>query len=628
MDERWQQVERIFHAARELDGTARAEFLAKACAGNDGLRREVESLLRQADQAGSFLETPAIEVAAGALAKGKKLLDPISPALEAGTMIAHYRLIGKIGAGGMGEVYRARDTKLQRDVALKFLPEELATDHKALERFQREARAASALNHPHICTLHDIGEEEGRPFIVMELMEGQTLKGLIGRGALRAPAGGPSPPLQIPQLLDLAIEIADALDAAHQKGIIHRDIKPANIFITARGQAKILDFGLAKLAGGTGVSPVDVHGQDARATELPTATFDRGQLTIPGTAMGTVAYMSPEQARGEPLDARTDLFSFGAVLYEMATGRPAFIGDSGAEIITKILKEEPPSPRSLNPELPAKLEEIITKCLEKERDLRYQNASEIRTDLKRLKRETDSASAVAAGSSRHVDRSGVKLPLPRRVAILAGVLAVVVIGLSITWLATHRPPPAPPQLKERRITFNPRENTLTQGVISPDGKYLAYGDRLGLHLKLIQTGEITDIPQPEDPATDRGVWWPAAWFPDGSKFVAAEARPGRPASAWVVSVMGGPPRKLRDDAYLFAVSPDGALIAFGTGAGFVRNREIWLMGPQGEDQRRFVSGLRTTPSGRPRGLQTAGGSPTRDITARLKNSNAPSRLAT
>src|SRR5690242_4126774 len=227
----------------------------------------------------------------------------------------------------------------------------------------------------------------------MELMEGQTLKGLIGRGPLHAPAGGQIPPLQTAQLLDLASEIADALDAAHQKGIVHRDIKPANIFVTSRGQAKILDFGLAKLTSGAGVSPVgmDKHGQDARATDLPTATLDREEhLTSPGATVGTVAYMSPEQARGEPLDARTDLFSFGAVLYEMVTGRQAFNGETTAVIFHKILAEDPTPPSRVNPEIPSELERILNRLLEKDRDLRYQHASEVRAELKRLKRDTGS----------------------------------------------------------------------------------------------------------------------------------------------------------------------------------------------------------------------------------------------
>jgi len=327
-----------------------------------------------------------------------------------GTTVSHYRVLEILGSGGMGVVYKAADTKLKRTVALKFLPEELSQDRQALERFQREAQAASALDHPNICTIHDIGEHAGRPFIVMQYLEGGTLRDrLAGAGfvpalgrpqqpALSAAKGSPQ---QIEELLNLAIQIADALEAAHSKGIVHRDIKPANIFVTARGQVKILDFGLAKLARvGSPLVGARAPGecpQGARLQEGPTASIEAEPLTEPGVAMGTVAYMSPEQARGEELDTRTDLFSFGTVLYEMATGCPAFCGASSVLIIDAILNKAPASPVRLNPELPPELERIIDKSLQKERKLRYQTAADLRADLERLKRDTDSGHAVTAG---------------------------------------------------------------------------------------------------------------------------------------------------------------------------------------------------------------------------------------
>src|ERR1700719_4155356 len=372
--ERWRQVEQLYQSVLAREESKRSAFLEDSCAGDEALRHEVLSLLAEQERANSFMETPAMEMMAKELAvdQQRPASSHADPRQLIGRTISHYRILAKLGHGGMGVIYRAEDTRLKRNVALKFLPED-SRDPSALGRLRREAQAASALNHPNICTIYDIGETEGEYFIAMEVLEGQTLRERIS-----------GKPLPLGLLLELGVQVADGLEAAHIHGVIHRDLKPSNIFVTSRGRAKILDFGLASRTR-PNFSPANTPNGEI------TLTLDEQHLTSPGEVLGTIAYMSPEQARGEELDSRTDIFSLGSVLYEMATGRPPFAGRTSALLFDSLLHHTPAPPSSLNPEIPPELDRTIMKSLETDREVRCQSAAEVRSDLKRLIRDTGSA---------------------------------------------------------------------------------------------------------------------------------------------------------------------------------------------------------------------------------------------
>ncbi len=553
--ELWKQVDSLLQSALERPPAERTEFLRRACAGDEALEREVRSLLASQQEAGSFLESPAMEVAARGLTE--KIRTPIAQT------ISHYRILEKLGAGGMGVVWKARDTRLDRFVALKFLPAAKMSDPERKRRFVQEARAASALNHPNIITIYEIDQADGADFIAMEYVPGKALDQLMPRKGLR-----------LNEALQYAIQISDALAAAHAAGIVHRDLKPGNLMVSENGCVKVLDFGLAKLIERGGVSEL------AR-----TETLAEAPKTEEGTIVGTVSYMSPEQAEGKKVDARTDIFSFGAVLYEMITGRRAFAGDSILSILSAILRDEPKPAAEVILGFPRELDRIITRCLQKDPNRRYQHAGDLKIDLEQVKER------IAAGGTAIADDKPGKRSVGRWWWLLAAAACVAIL-VGVDWWV-HSPPAAPPYWKLTRLTAD--AGLATSPALSSDGKLLAYssdgGRDGGLDLYIKQAAGGQPIRLTSDGANNTK----SDFSPDGSKIVFRSNRDVVPG-IYEIPAFGGAVRLLARDGFRPRFSPDGSKVAYFAGSQAMYesvpgSASVWVVAATGGQPQRVASSL-------------------------------------
>ncbi len=528
---RWEQVDRLLQGAMRLEPDKRRAFVEEACQGDEDLEREVCSLLASHEAAGSFLEAPVMDETNTVLAIAADKAELV------GSTVSHYRLIDKLGSGGMGVVYKAEDTRLQRHVALKFLPEELGQDPAALARFRREARAASSLNHPNICIVHDVGEQDLRAFIVMEYLEGRTLKQEIsGR------------PVQLDLLIAVTIQVCDGLEAAHANGIVHRDVKPANIFISPNGHVKILDFGIAKIQN---AEPFEL-----RSSATQEVGSDPAQLTVTGSAVGTLEYMSPEQVRGEPLDSRSDLFSLGAVLHEMAAGFPPFRGVTRTEIHDAILHHDAKPLREINRTLPKELEQIVAKCLQKDRGARYRQVSEIQADLKRLKQKKD------------------WLRRWQRARVGLGLAAAAVCLAVAAYLALRSPPP-PRVSGYVQLTNDGQGKGVSAGAMVTDGERLYFGEGSGMSTVIAQVSTSGGEPSslPEAPVGDPEVQGISPSHTEllASSYMGFSREFGWPL--WLLPLGGGAPHRIGNISMSCAAwSPNGREIAYVTGRDLYRSQ--------------------------------------------------------